>query len=975
MGGTMASPRKTKKNTAKKKRKTSRKKQAETTKYTFHIVGLIGILAVITAIGKFGLVGAFLANISRWVVGDTYQLFLILTLVILGGLAVYGKMPAIKRQHLIGIGLFYMGVTLIGSITLFNHLNQHHQFLQRVTILIEQDLNNNLVRTSVGGGSVGAFILSLTYPALSNWGSWIIAITLLGSGIVVLFQLPIKDMMIGLFSATEYTANKVGDSTRSAVEVSAKKMTELNEAYKQHRSNIAAEVFEADFEVKNSKNTMNQSAVGTPFSGEDVPQETHGNPFEPNFDKIKNQQVNSAKDEFVMPEIIAPSGEPAVMQTVRAPGFSTIKHQIDPETGEILSETLSEAEIKTMEQVQPVSDVFDEVQDMAVNDASNDVEIDHNQNTISIEDATLVENMVDDEENITINNADHEEEWNSDKSVSDTNEFKSGAELAAELIPESSSVPKLAASHVDLIRSDANYKASQHQTVAEEYHSTPEVGIDMNGFNQQVSEKPYELPDVGLLTKAGSTDQSSEKNQLAEKSRILQQTLESFNIKATVEKVVLGPTITQYEIKPAVGIKVSKITNLADDLAMALAAKSLRIEAPIPGKSLVGIEVANEQQAMVGFRNMFEQVGVNRKNILEVPIGMSVTGETVKMNLTKMPHLLIAGSTGSGKSVAINTILAAILLQAKPSELRLMLVDPKKVELSIYNDIPHLITPVVSEPRKAAAALKKVVAEMDKRFDKLAEMGVRNLDGYNKAVDEHNAQGQSQLLHMPYLVVIIDELADLMITVAGEVEPAIVRIAQLGRAAGIHLIVATQRPSVDVITGLIKANVPSRMAFAVGSGTDSRTILDGNGAEKLLGRGDMLFKPIGANGSERVQGAFMSDDDVETLTNFIKKQSSAQYDQNMEVTDADLKAVDGNGSESGNDKSMLDEMWDEALDFAAIEGEVSASMMQRHFRMGYNRAARLVDDMEAQGVIGSATGGKRRPVLMNKEQWYALQEN
>jgi len=998
MGGIMASPRKTTKNAAKKKRKTSRKKQTENTKYTLHIIGLIGILAAITAIGQFGIVGAFLANVTRWVVGDTYQLFLVLTLIVLVGLAVYGKMPAIKRQHLIGIGLFYLGLTLIGSIRLFNHLNQHHQFVHRVTSLIEQDINNNLVRTSVGGGSLGALTLSLTYPALANWGSWIIAVVLLISGVVVLFKLPVKDLMIGIFSATEYTANKVSDSTRSAVEVSAKKMTELNEAYKQRRSNIAAEVFEADFEVKNSKHTSNKNVVETPFSNQDVQKEIHGNPFAPEFGEPASDQTISTKDEFVMPEIIAPSGGPAVMQTVKAPGFSTIKHQIDPETGEILdSDSSDELEVDTM--VQTKVNEVEHIQ-FRTNPSFNSNVITTQINTGITEDNNLEKiaeslepNLLDSEEIATLNNSDQTGNSNSDESEfepelepdpdpklgSVTNEFKSGAELAAELVPKSEAeevpIPKSAtASHVDLLRSDANYKASQHQTVAEEYHSTPEVGIDVNGFNQQVSAKPYELPDVSLLTKADSTDQSDEKNQLAEKSRILQQTLESFNIKATVEKVVLGPTITQYEIKPAVGVKVSKITNLADDLAMALAAKSLRIEAPIPGKSLVGIEVANEHQAVVGFRNMFEKVGVNRKKILEVPIGMSVTGETVKMDLTKMPHLLIAGSTGSGKSVAINTILAAILLQAKPSELRLMLVDPKKVELSVYNDIPHLITPVVSEPRKAAAALKKVVAEMDKRFDKLAEMGVRNLDGYNKAVDEHNAQGQSQLLHMPYLVVIIDELADLMITVSGEVEPAIVRIAQLGRAAGIHLIVATQRPSVDVITGLIKANVPSRMAFAVGSGTDSRTILDGNGAEKLLGRGDMLFKPIGANGAERVQGAFMSDDDVETLTTFIKQQGSAEYDQNMEITDADLKSMDGNGSESGNDKSMLDEMWDDALDFAAIEGEVSASMMQRHFRMGYNRAARLVDDMEAQGVIGSATGGKRRPVLMNKEQWYASQE-
>ena len=430
---------------------------------------------------------------------------------------------------------------------------------------------------------------------------------------------------------------------------------------------------------------------------------------------------------------------------------------------------------------------------------------------------------------------------------------------------------------------------------------------------------------------------------------------------------MLGPTVTQYEIKPAVGVKVSKIQNLADDLALALAAKSLRIEAPIPGKNVVGIEVANDKQATVGFRDMVEEAGIDTDKPLVVPIGRGVTSGVVKVDLTKMPHLLIAGSTGSGKSVAINGILASILLQAKPSQVRLMLVDPKKVELSVYNDIPHLITPVVSDPKKAALGLKKVVAEMDRRFKLLAEEGVRNIDGYNKLMkkrDETEKGVASQKL--PYLVVIIDELADLMMTssVSGDVENAIVRIAQLGRAAGIHMIVATQRPSVDIITGLIKANVPSRMAFAVSSGVDSRTILDGNGAEKLLGRGDMLFAPIGSNGPQRVQGAFISDDDVEAITDYIKQQGSAQYDESMSVSDAEVQALE-TGHGSGNDE--LDEKWDEVLEFILRANGASTSSIQRHFGMGYNRAGRIIDALEDRGLIGPANGSKPRELKFTAE--------
>lgn len=983
-------------NKKKNSKKRKNKKQAESQKLTMHLSGTLGLLLAITAIGKFGIVGAFLANVVRLLVGDTYQVFLAFSLLMLIGMAVYGKFPTLKKNYYWGVGLIYGGMILIGSIRLFNHINIHHAYLNYIIKFIQQDINNGLVKTPVGGGGLGATLLTLIYPVLSNWGAWLLAIAALVAGVIITFNLPIKAVLTSFFGATEYAANVMEDTTRSAVEASAKKMSTLNQTYQAQRGKIADELFERDFEVKSDSpkdadiqsdatvdnvQAQNVASVEPEAIDDDNPftvgQHTH-QPLNP------DEAMTST---FVMPEIVVPNStnESETVQTIVAPGFDGHARAVDPSTGEILSDANQASSTAQSTDTtgnpfgtsQWTADDFETEMDWP-NDWNQSMEstpTDHTEPQAASENP---ERAIDEQADAMFLANKTTDSMKDDVQVNHWSEKPDEMDLTASAASNTlkDDAHGEAISHVDLIRDARQHQHSQHQTQAESYHSTPEMTVDLNGFNQQVQDENYQLPPVSLLTKTGSADQSKEQSQLAEKSRVLQQTLESFNIKATVEKVVLGPTITQYEIKPAVGVKVSKITNLADDLAMALAAKSLRIEAPIPGKSLVGIEVANEQQATVGFRNMYETVGVNRKNLLEVPIGKSVAGDIVKMDLTKMPHLLIAGSTGSGKSVAINTILASMLLQAKPSEVRLMLVDPKKVELSIYNDVPHLITPVVSEPRKAAAALKKVVAEMDHRFDQLSEMGVRNIDGYNKAIREHNQQNpDTQLMQMPYLVVIIDELADLMMTVSGEVEPAIVRIAQLGRAAGIHLIVATQRPSVDVITGLIKANVPSRMAFAVGSGTDSRTILDSNGAEKLLGRGDMLFKPIGENNGERVQGAFMSDDDVENLTNYIRQQGAAQYDESMEVTDADLKAMDSDNGSSGDTSSALDEIWDDALDFASIEGEVSASMMQRHFRIGYNRAARLVDDMEDQGILGTATGGKRRPVLMSKEQWYAKQQH
>ncbi|HFI0620066.1 TPA: DNA translocase FtsK [Streptococcus suis] len=470
----------------------------------------------------------------------------------------------------------------------------------------------------------------------------------------------------------------------------------------------------------------------------------------------------------------------------------------------------------------------------------------------------------------------------------------------------------------------------------------------------------YKLPTIDLFAPIKVKGQSNEKRIVRQNIKVLEDTFASFGIKVVVERAEIGPSVTRYELKPAVGVRVNRISNLADDLALALAAKDVRIEAPIPGKSLVGIEVPNTEVAMVPFRELWEQSKTDPAKLLEIPLGKAVNGTVRSFDLTRMPHLLVAGSTGSGKSVAVNGIISSILMKASPDQVKFMMIDPKMVELSVYNDIPHLLIPVVTNPRKAARALQKVVDEMEKRYELFSQVGVRNLEGYNAKVEEFNSRSDEKQIPLPLIVVIVDELADLMMVASKEVEDAIIRLGQKARAAGIHMILATQRPSVDVISGLIKANVPSRVAFAVASGTDSRTILGENGAEKLLGRGDMLFHPIGESAPMRLQGSFISDDDVERIVHFVKDQADAEYDETFdpgEVSDSDTDYGSNGGSNEG------DPLFNEARALVIETQKASASMIQRRLSVGFNRATRLMEELEAAGVIGPAEGTKPRKVL------------
>ena len=504
--------------------------------------------------------------------------------------------------------------------------------------------------------------------------------------------------------------------------------------------------------------------------------------------------------------------------------------------------------------------------------------------------------------------------------------------------------------------SDAhNY--NKNQEVAE---TKPIVKETSNTSNSN-----YRLPSLELLDPIKKKKQANTTEFLTKTKNALEKVLGDFQINGKVVEIHEGPTVTQFEVEIASGTKVSRITSINKEIALALAAKDVRIQAPIPGKSTVGVEIPNKVTSSVPIREVLSNVPSNMENAkILFSLGKDIMGRNCCADMAKMPHLLVAGSTGSGKSVCINSFIASILIRMRPDECKLVLVDPKKVELSNYNGIPHLMCPVVSDPKKASIALQKIVAEMEHRYDLFSEKNVKNIGGYNDWVEKQNKQAGSEIeKKMPYIVVIIDELADLMLVAAKEVEDSIMRITQMARAAGIHLIVATQRPSTDVITGVVKANIPSRISFAVASQIDSRTILDMGGAEKLLGKGDMLYLPMGENAPIRIQGNFISDDETQRLIDYVSKEQIAQYDNTLTESAPDHMAA-GSGFEK---EEYDDPLYNEIVDFAIETGKISASLVQRRFKVGYNRAARIIDLLEERGIIGPQNGSKPREVLVRLE--------
>ena len=505
--------------------------------------------------------------------------------------------------------------------------------------------------------------------------------------------------------------------------------------------------------------------------------------------------------------------------------------------------------------------------------------------------------------------------------------------------------------------------------------NTPEKNIkesfDVNPIeNDEGASNPsvYRLPKFDLLTPTPKNKKNSEEPFIKENQIKLEKVLNDFDIKGKVVEIHIGPAVTEYEIIVPSGTKVSRIVGINKEIALAMAAKEVRIQAPIPGKNTIGIEIPNREISSVGFREVLEATWQNNgANKILVALGKDIMGTSILADLSKMPHLLVAGSTGSGKSVCINTIICSILMRYKPDEVKLVLVDPKKVELTNYNGIPHLLCPVVSDPKKASVVLQKVVAEMEKRYDIFAEKEVKNIAGYNDLIEKERKKNPDiNTARMPYIVVIIDELADLMLVASKEVQDSIMRITQMARAAGIHLIVATQRPSTDIITGVIKNNIPSRIAFSVSSAIDSRTILDASGAESLLGKGDMLYLPMGESHTTRIQGCFISDNEISKLIEYCKAQTQVKY--NEEFTNQESPHTSSSGSSNSDTDGGDDPMYNEVVEFAIETGKISASLIQRRFRFGYNRAARMIDLLESRGIVGPQNGSKPREVLVKLEK-------
>ncbi|WP_296080422.1 DNA translocase FtsK [uncultured Eubacterium sp.] len=514
--------------------------------------------------------------------------------------------------------------------------------------------------------------------------------------------------------------------------------------------------------------------------------------------------------------------------------------------------------------------------------------------------------------------------------------------------------------------------ASEDKTekpVEEKSEPVPEFVVTEEDMQKEVKE--YKLPSVDILKTVKHKSAKDVSAELKNNAELLVETLASFGVQAEITDISRGPTVTRYELKPASGVRISKITNLSDDIALNLAAVNVRIEAPIPGKAAVGIEIPNTVKNSVSMREVIDSADFNaQKSLLSAGLGKDIAGKTVFCDIAKMPHLLIAGTTGSGKSVCMNSIIVSILYRANPEEVKFLMIDPKKVEFSKYENIPHLLVPVVTDPRKASGALGWAVSEMLERYQKFSETGVRDIEGYNRYVEKHE-----DMKPMPKIVICIDELADLMMAAPKEVEDSICRLAQMARAAGMHLVIATQRPSVDVITGLIKANISSRIALTVSSAIDSRTILDSSGAEKLLGMGDMLYSPIGSNKPLRVQGCYISDEEVEELCEFIKNQGESEYSEKIQKEIESKAAQDKtstkftDGGESGEN---LDPLFDEAVDVVLENGKASTSFLQRKLGVGYSRGSKIMDQMEDKHIIGPAEGAKPRKILINKQQWIQI---
>lgn len=911
-----------------KKQTNTKKKEKRDYQFTSLFLGLILLFISIIAFFQWGIVGSFIVNGVRLLIGEYYPIAFAFLMLFAGQLIIRGNAPNFHWRALTG------GILLTIVLTTYLHYRDFYPNTGEIGYLtndvyqtFRNELLMNQITSPMGGGLIGAVFYSWTLNLFGHYGTYLLLFILFFISLFMTINMPAGNFASAVRQSFRVIRNFFRNSIPNIDEI-----REVVSTHQDQESMAVEEISKEEIEAEYHQYTQTTE--------EEVVKE------EPkNKRPVKKE---SKKEGRLFSKLFKREDDrPAVDYTMDyQPVFEDDRVEFEPYDGPALGKRRDNDVVLDL-------DYFDKM------NSQGQTTEDKSPTRISVSSYEYEEEPVQEIEPEPVVETNSEPEY---EPVFDIEEKE------PEIEPVPTRVPEVEISQLEQVRPTYSQEASHWQEQATVSHNLTDDDVETTlqsaeqnqpkvkktGAKKKTSSGKYRLPTKSLLTKIPPVDQSEEYERINVNIDKLEMTFKSFGVDATVVKANLGPSVTKYEIEPAVGVKVSKIVSLSDDIALALAARDVRIEAPIPGKSLIGIEVPNTQVSPVSFWEVIDPALKSNK-ILEVPLGRDVSGTVSLADLSKMPHLLIAGATGSGKSVGMNVIIVSLLMKAKPDEVKFLMIDPKKVELTMYNELPHLLSPVVTNPRKAAKALNNVVEEMERRYELFAATSVRNVDGYNDYIKEVNAEGNEQYELLPKIVVFIDELADLMLVASNEVETAIIRLAQMARAAGIHMIIATQRPSVDVITGIIKANVPSRLAFAVSSGTDSRTILDSVGAEKLLGRGDMLFQPMGMNKPVRVQGAYISDSEVERITDFIKDQSEPEYDETIVVSEESMEMAD----------ASEDEYFEDAVELLKEQETVSISQLQRRFRIGYNRAARLIDDLEAMGYVSEADGSKPRQVLID----------
>lgn len=882
--------------------KTKKEKKYE---FSNFVIGLLLTFMSLIAFFNWGFLGILYSNVFRFFVGENYPLILLALLYF--GILMMARGRLIPFKWTVALG----GFLVLSALTTVHHFNQfYHQepLLDNIFSMTYDIFKNEFLtgqqKLPLGGGMLGASYYNLFGYLFGKWGTYIFSTILFFLGLFMLCQIKIEDVIRAI--------SRGGRELVTGVQNFVRQVSDLTRQAKENQQSLdKIESFESDY-YDETFQVEDDSPWAKPPSW---------------LDRLKAKLGFSNNHYYPDYYDQAPDLED-IYESDYQPIFVPERPEVFDEfqRGDRLASTAARMRKGSIDEVVLDLDYFDQLTE-------------------------------EDDDNPILPIQSYQDAATDAESTKSSNQALESLEVIAkndqsEASASLSDRPQPQAEHW---QDQAHDRKNLTEDELERQLQEAESKLDNKAESAQETTEVYRLPGKDLLSKLKPVDQTEEYEKIEQNIAKLEQTFQSFGVDARVVKANLGPAVTKYEIEPAIGVKVSKIVSLTDDIALALAARDIRMEAPIPGKSLIGIEVPNSKISPVSFSEIVD-AALQSDKLLEVPLGRDVEGAISTADLSKMPHLLIAGSTGSGKSVGMNVIICSLLMKAYPEEVKFLMIDPKKVELTMYNEIPHLLAPVVTNPRKAAKALNQVVEEMERRYEKFAEMNVRNQESYNEQVEILNQEEGTGYEKMPKIVVFIDELADLMLVAGNEVENSIIRLAQMARAAGIHMIIATQRPSVDVITGIIKANIPSRLAFAVTSGTDSRTILDANGAEKLLGKGDMLFQPISMNKPIRVQGAYISDSEVERITDFIKAQRPSDYVEEMMITDEDLTSLE----------ASEDEYFEEAVDLIKDQETVSISQLQRKFRIGYNRAARLIDDLEALGYIGPADGSKPRQVYLNE---------